>query len=949
MNLYYYILFFGHAALVVSETTAKALTTTTPKIEKNCTKLPQHHWNLKGCHVTDPSSSTVTGLGAAKPYTNFKSCKISCEEEGENFQIDSEPMDVCEPGLVDTGFPNEGYFLPAFLPGENDISIAARAVIYFALLAYCFVGVAIIADIFMGAIEVITSSRREVTMPDGRTFHVRVWNDTVANLTLMALGSSAPEIILSVIEVISSGFFAGELGPSTIVGSAAFNLFCIAALCVVAVGEPARTIRYQPVFFVTAIFSVLAYVWLVFILSVQSPNLVEVWEGVASFLFFIILVVIAFMADRGMLSCCCKSDKVAKIDGHARVAPDIPPDQYMGVVRQIIARENHEVTPEDIVKILKLIRKDQPHMTNHEAAKILKEKVQQEIGFGQPHSKAYYRSRAMKGLTGTQEGDAKEDKPVDTPLVNKEITKKLLRSMTQAERDSRFMRWSSSLYAVLEEPGAKCVLTIERGPGLWLSKQTVKINTIDGAAVGGKDFVPLKDFVVEFQENDRKAEVIIDIVSDKTFEDTEMFGVQMSAPEPFCTLQKDGGTNVRITQENQSGVLVFKEHTYWATESERKVVLTVCRKEGSIGEVKVKYKTQDISAVADSDYVPEKDGLLVFKHGEAEKDITIEIIDDEDYEKDEEFLVTLFEPSDGAMFYQDHDGGDEEEIAKVVIISDEKQKNMVDEMSMFFNINQDRIKMGASNYKDQFLDAIYPGGYDKDRKCKAKACTWFSHILSFPWKFLFALVPPPGICGGIPTFIIALSFIAVLTMFIADLASLAGCCVGFKKAFTAITIVALGTSLPDAFASKAAAQGDKHADNSIGNITGSNSVNVFLGLGLPWCIASIYWMLVPVGSPEAEAWEIQYGDVDEAMAWLKTHNQLIFVVRAGSLGFGVTIFCIGATVTLAMLEVRRYCKCCGNGELGGPAVTKWLTCIFFVLIWISYIALSGLNIYGLVG
>lgn len=33
---------------------------------------------------------------------------------------------------------------------------------------------------------------------------------------------------------------------------------------------------------------------------------------------------------------------------------------------------------------------------------------------------------------------------------------------------------------------------------------------------------------------------------------------------------------------------------------------------------------------------------------------------------------------------------------------------------------------------------------------------------------------------------------------------------------------------------------EKYADNAIGNITGSNSVNVFLGLGLPWLIASIY-------------------------------------------------------------------------------------------------------------
>ena len=52
----------------------------------------------------------------------------------------------------------------------------------------------------------------------------------MANLTLMALGSSAPEILLSVIEVIGNSFYTGELGPSTIVGSAAFNLMCICAV-----------------------------------------------------------------------------------------------------------------------------------------------------------------------------------------------------------------------------------------------------------------------------------------------------------------------------------------------------------------------------------------------------------------------------------------------------------------------------------------------------------------------------------------------------------------------------------------------------------------------------------------------------------------------------------------------------------------------------------------------
>ena len=51
-----------------------------------------------------------------------------------------------------------------------------------------------------------------------------VWNPTLANLTLMALGSSAPEIILNIYEtLITLGGTPGELGASTIVGSAAFN------------------------------------------------------------------------------------------------------------------------------------------------------------------------------------------------------------------------------------------------------------------------------------------------------------------------------------------------------------------------------------------------------------------------------------------------------------------------------------------------------------------------------------------------------------------------------------------------------------------------------------------------------------------------------------------------------------------------------------------------------
>ena len=67
-----------------------------------------------------------------------------------------------------------------------------RALYYLLGLLWFFLGVSIIADIFMAAIETITSKEKRVP---GTDITYKVWNATVANLTLMALGSSAPEIL----------------------------------------------------------------------------------------------------------------------------------------------------------------------------------------------------------------------------------------------------------------------------------------------------------------------------------------------------------------------------------------------------------------------------------------------------------------------------------------------------------------------------------------------------------------------------------------------------------------------------------------------------------------------------------------------------------------------------------------------------------------------------------
>ena len=115
-----------------------------------------------------------------------------------------------------------------------------------------------------------------------------------------------------------------------------------------------------------------------------------------------------------------------------------------------------------------------------------------------------------------------------------------------------------------------------------------------------------------------------------------------------------------------------------------------------------------------------------------------------------------------------------------------------------------------------------------------------THFGNIGWKVLFALIPPKEWGGGVPAFLIALLFIGLITAIVAEVATVLGCVVGLKPAVTAITLVAIGTSLPDTFASMTAAQNSEFADSAIGNVTGSNSVNVFVGLGLPWLISSVY-------------------------------------------------------------------------------------------------------------
>ena len=292
------------------------------------------------------------------------------------------------------------------------------------------------------------------------------------------------------------------------------------------------------------------------------------------------------------------------------------------------------------------------------------------------------------------------------------------------------------------------------------------------------------------------------------------------------------------------------------------VDVKIVRKEGADGEISCMFKTEQFieGEAADSsvnaqdfqDYMP-KHEQIKFATGEEEKIIQIQLINkkvplpdktegkEDDAEEDEDellaqekkFKIRLENAKPDNVKISRHN------LCQVTILPAEKHSAVVEHQKLVeYFLEQKDITWGQ-----QFIRAVTLSPTISEDNMVTEPVTLgdaLSHFVSITWKVLFACVPPSRYCGGYFAFFVALVFIGVVTMIVGDVAKILGCVCGLKESVTAITLVAMGTSLPDTFASMSVAKTSDCADAAIGNVTGSNSVNIFLGLGLPWIIAAHY-------------------------------------------------------------------------------------------------------------
>ncbi|NXP14151.1 NAC2 protein, partial [Thinocorus orbignyianus] len=746
----------------------------------------------------------------------------------------------CQPGVL----------LPVWQPDNPSFGDkAARAIVYFVAMMYMFLGVSIIADRFMASIEVITSKEKEITITkaNGETSigTVRIWNETVSNLTLMALGSSAPEILLSVIEVCGHNFQAGELGPGTIVGSAAFNMFVVIAVCVYVIpsGE-SRKIKHLRVFFVTASWSIFAYIWLYLILAVISPGVVQVWEALLTLVFFPVCVVFAWAADKRLLfykyvykryradprsgiiiGTEGELPKGIEMDGgfpERREAEGLPASPALPAPTP--EEKELDESRREVIQILKDLKQKHPEKELEQ----LVEMANYYALLHQQKSRAFYRIQATRMMTGAGN------------ILKKHVAEFSKRSSTLLEVPSDAEEEACSriffepcLYHCLENCGS-VTLSVACQQGAEANHTFyVDYKTEDGSAKAGSDYEYSEGTLI-FKPGETQKELKIGIIDDDIFEEDEHFFVRLlnlrvgdaegmfeadSAEHPKGRLVAPLVATVTILDDDHAGIFTFQDRLLHVSECQGTVEVTVVRSSGARGTVLLPYRTLEGTARGGGVHYEDACGELEFRNDETAPTPRPHTPCPHDHAVSPHPVpcphLVCVSPrgvptadGDRKLSAEEEEARRIAEMGKPILGENCKLEVIIEESYDFKNTVDKLIKktnlamvIGTHSWREQFLEAITVSAGEEEeeedgREERLPSCfDYVMHFLTVFWKVLFACVPPTEYCNGWACFGVSILLIGILTALIGDLAAHFGCTVGLKDSVNAVVFVALGTSI----------------------------------------------------------------------------------------------------------------------------------------------------------
>jgi magnesium/proton exchanger len=99
----------------------------------------------------------------------------------------------------------------------------------------------------------------------------------------------------------------------------------------------------------------------------------------------------------------------------------------------------------------------------------------------------------------------------------------------------------------------------------------------------------------------------------------------------------------------------------------------------------------------------------------------------------------------------------------------------------------------------------------------------------------------------------------------------------------------------------------------------SNSVNIYVGIGFPWLIDTLYNYFV--------------------------YREPLYIDNAAGLSFSLLVFFATSFGCIVVLVLRRILI---GAELGGPRLWAWVTSSYFMVLWVVFVVLSSLKVSGVI-
>lgn len=224
--------------------------------------------------------------------------------------------------------------------------------------------------------------------------------------------------------------------------------------------------------------------------------------------------------------------------------------------------------------------------------------------------------------TGTITDNDVDPTPGELPTLSIEDM-----TMTEGEDGMGHMH----LMVMLSEPSTETV--------------TVRYSTVDGTAKAGSDYTAGSG-TLTFAPGQTSVMIMIPVTDDSAIEATERFRVRLTAPTNATIA--DGVAVATILNDDLPSLSISDAQATEADDGSVVMRFTVTLSEAATTSVRVDFATQNITALAGSDYVA-RQGTLSFAPGETAKTISVRLVGDNVAEATETFRIKLSNPQGAVL------------------------------------------------------------------------------------------------------------------------------------------------------------------------------------------------------------------------------------------------------------------------------------------------------------